>query len=129
MKRTLATRLATMALVGVASVAVAAPAVAGSSADREGNCSGRSEWRLKASDEDNRIEVEGRVDSDISGQRWRWRMLHNGEVSARGKATTDASSGSFRIRRLMVNIPGDDRIGWRATNRNTGEVCRGNLTY
>jgi hypothetical protein len=129
MKRTLAARMGAIALAGVAALGVGAPAVAGSSVDREGNCSNRSEWRLKASDQDGRIEVEGRVDSDIAGQRWRWKMLHNGEVSARGRATTDGSGGSFRVRRLMVNIPGDDHIGWRAKNRASGEVCRGNLTF
>ena len=129
MKHTLAARLGAIALVCVAALGVAAPAIAGSGVDREGNCSNRSEWRLKASEQDGRIEVEGRVDSDVAGQRWRWKMLHNGEVSARGRATTDGSGGSFRVRRLMVNISGDDHIGWRSTNRGTGEVCRGNITF
>jgi hypothetical protein len=129
MKRAAATRLGALALVGVAALGTAGPAIAGGGVDREGNCSNRSEWRLKASPEDGRIEVEGRVDSDIAGQRWRWKMLHNGEVSARGRATTDGSGGSFRVRRLMVNLPGDDHIGWRVKNRATGEVCRGNLTF
>jgi hypothetical protein len=29
----------------------------------------------------------------------------------------------------MVNVKGDDHIGWRAKNPNSGEVCRGNLTF
>ena len=129
MNSTLAIRVAALALAGVAAMAVAAPAVAGGGVDRRGSCSGHSEWRLKASSQDGRIEVEGKVHSNVGGQRWRWKMLHNGEVSARGKATTESGSGEFRVRRLMVNLSGQDHIGWRTRNPNTGEVCRGNLTF
>ncbi|HEX5017383.1 MAG TPA: hypothetical protein VFX15_07345 [Actinomycetes bacterium] len=129
MNTTTAKRAGTIALVGIALVGVAVPAVAGGGVEREGNCSARSDWKLKASPDDGRIEVRGIVDSDVGGQRWRWKMLHNGSVSARGRATTESGSGEFRVRRLMVNVPGDDRIGWRAKNRRTGEVCRGNLTF
>ncbi|MFL6289125.1 MAG: hypothetical protein ACJ73L_12080, partial [Actinomycetes bacterium] len=94
-----------------------------------GNCSGSSDWKLKASPQNGRIEVEGEVDSNVSGQNWKWKMLHNGQVSARGSATTAGASGSFDVRRLMVNVKGDDHIGWRAKNPNSGEVCRGNLTF
>ena len=96
---------------------------------QRGSCSGRSDWKLKASPENNRIEVEGEVDSNVNGQNWKWRMLHNGQVSARGTATTRGASGSFDVRRLMVDLSGTDHIGWRAKNRATGEVCRGSLRY
>ena len=92
-------------------------------------CSGSSDWKLKASPEDGRIEVEGEVDSNKVGQTWRWRILHNGEVSARGKKTTKAPSGSFEVRRLLVDLRGDDGIGWRARNPKSGEVCRGRLVF
>lgn len=129
MNRSIARRAGTLALAGIAVMAIAAPAVAGGGVDRRGDCSGHSEWRLKASPQDGRIEVEGKVHSNVGGQRWRWKMLHNGEVSARGKATTESGSGELRVRRLMVNLPGQDHIGWRTSNPNTGEVCRGNLTF
>jgi hypothetical protein len=29
----------------------------------------------------------------------------------------------------MVDLSGTDRIGFRATNPNTGEVCRGSLKF
>jgi hypothetical protein len=96
---------------------------------RRGSCSGSSDWKLKASPEDGRIEVEGEVDSNKVGQTWRWRILHNGEVSARGKKTTKAPSGSFEVRRLLVDLRGDDGIGWRARNPKSGEVCRGRLVF
>jgi hypothetical protein len=124
-KQTVAVALAAIALVGFAGPALAND----DDVIRRGGCSGRSDWKLKASPENNRIEVEGEVDSNVNGQTWRWRMLHNGEVSARGTGTTRGDSGSFEVRRLMVDLKGTDRIGWRAKNPQTGEVCRGSLGY
>jgi hypothetical protein len=119
-----------LALSSALVVSLAAPAIAqGGDVERRGNCSGNSEWRLKASPDDGRIRVEGRVDSNVSGQTWRWRMLHNGSVSAKGTATTGGTSENFQVRRLMVNAAGTDRIGWRARNPQSGETCRGNLNF
>jgi len=128
MNRTLTTGI--VALSGALVLTVASPALA-NSADviKQGSCSGASDWKLKASPQDGRIEVEGEVDSNRNGQTWRWRMLHNGEVSARGTATTSGPSGSFSVRRLMVDAAGSDAIGWRARNPQTGETCRGSLTF
>lgn len=128
--RTTAIRIGAVALAGTALLATAGPALA-NDADviRRGGCSGSSDWKLKASPENGRIEVEGEVDSNRTGQTWKWRMLHNGTVSARGTATTTGPSGSFDVRRVMVNLAGADQIGWRATNPATGEVCRGSLSF
>lgn len=124
------TRIGAVALSGAVLVGFAAPALA-NDADviRRGGCSGSSDWKLKASPENNRIEVEGEVDSNVNGQNWRWKMLHEGKVSARGTATTTGASGSFDVRRLMVDLSGTDHIGWRATNPATGEVCKGSLGF
>jgi hypothetical protein len=119
------------ALLGLGlAFAVTTPAVA-NDADviRSGACSGSAHWKLKASPEDGRIEVQGEVDSNVAGQTWRWRILHNGSVSARGTATTTAPSGSFEVRRLLVNAAGTDSIGWHARNVNTGQTCRGGLKF
>lgn len=130
MNRSLLIRTGAVALSGLTLIAVAGPALANDDdVIRRGGCSGSSDWKLKASPENGRIEVEGEVDSNVNGQTWRWRMLHDGKVSARGTKTTSGPSGSFEVRRLMVNLAGDDRIGWRAKNPNSGEVCRGNLTF
>ena len=128
--KTTIAKLGAVALSGVVLAGLATPALA-NDADgiRRGSCSGSSDWKLKASPENNRIEVEGEVDSNINGQTWKWRMRHNGEVSARGKAKTSGPSGSFDVRRLMVDVSGADRIGWWAKNPATGEVCRGSLRY
>lgn len=96
---------------------------------RRGPCSGSADWKLKASPENGRIEVEGEVDSNVNGQTWRWRILHNGAISARGTATTTAPSGSFDVRRLVVNAAGTDSIGWRARAVASGQTCRGHLQF
>jgi hypothetical protein len=130
MNRSFTMKVGAVALSGAALLAAASPALAkDGDVIREGACSARSDWKLKASEENNRIEVEGEVDSNVNGQKWRWKLLHNGNVSARGTATTEAPSGSFDVRRLMVDLSGEDRIGFRAKNPNTGEVCRGSLRY
>jgi hypothetical protein len=126
-------RKLTAGIVAVTSVLVVGTAVPAIANDDDvinrGGCSGSSDWKLKASPENGRIEVEGEVDSNRKGQTWRWRMLHNGKVSAKGRATTKGPSGSFERRRTMVNASGADRIGWRARNPQTGEKCRGNLKF
>lgn len=96
---------------------------------RRGPCSGSADWKLKASPENGRIEVEGEVDSNVNGQTWRWRILHNGAISARGTATTTAPSGSFEVRRLVVNAAGTDSIDWRARHVASGQTCRGHLQF
>jgi hypothetical protein len=110
--------------------AAATPALA-NDADviKRGACSGSAHWKLKAGPDNGRIEVQGEVDSNVAGQTWRWRIRHNGTVSARGSATTTARSGSFEVRRLVVNAAGTDSIGWRARNPNTGQTCRGGLKF
>jgi hypothetical protein len=122
--------LATIAGTLLAPLALAAPASAGDGdVIRRGSCSGSTDWKLKAGPEDGRIEVEGEIDSNRNGQTWRWRLLHNGDLSARGTATTRAPSGSFEVRRVVVNTAGTDRLVFRARNPRSGEVCRGVLRF
>ena len=128
MNRTIAAGI--LALSGAMVVTLASPAIANEDdVIRRGNCSGSSDWKLKASPENGRIEVEGEADSNNNGQNWRWKMIHNGNVSARGTATTRGPSGSFEVRRVMANAAGSDHIGWRARNPQSGETCRGSLTF
>lgn len=121
---------AVISSVILASVASIVPAAANEDdVIRRGSCSGATDWKLKASPENGRIEVEGEVDSNRNGQSWNWSIRHDGDVSAQGTATTHAPSGSFEVRRVLVNAAGQDSIGWRARNPNTGEVCRGSLRF
>lgn len=129
MRRIVTTTIGVLAAATVSMVA-AGPAVANDDdVIRRGSCTGATDWKVKASPEDGRIEVEGEIDSNRNGQTWRWRIRHNGSLSARGTATTQPPSGSFEVRRVLVDAGGTDTIVFRARNPRTDEVCRGVLRY
>lgn len=128
LRRSAATASVVLA-IGALSTVPAAASGGGGEVERRGNCSMGADWKLKAKADDGRIEVEAEVDSSRSGQAWTWRILHNGGVSAHGTATTKPPSGSFEVRRLLVNATGPDQIGWRSTNTASGETCSGGLTF
>lgn len=111
-------------------VALAVPANAsGSDATiREGSCSGSTDWKVKAKPDDGRIEFEGEIDSNRTGQSWTWVIKHNGSRSASGTATTKGPSGSFSVERRLVNLSGVDSFVFKATNPKSGEVCRGTVS-
>jgi hypothetical protein len=110
------------------SVAGAAPAVAkDGDVIRRGSCSGATDWKLKLSPEDGRIEVEYEVDSNRVGQSWKVKIVKNGNVIFRGTRTTRGASGSFEVRRVTSNPPGADTFRARATH--AGEVCTGRATF
>jgi len=124
--------IATLALVTVGLVATGtAPASAhGDDDDRvivTGACSGSADWKIKVKTDDGRLEVEGEIDSNVAGQRWRWTLRHNGSVSDRGVATTTARSGSFEVERRIVDLAGTDRVVFRAVR--DGQTCRGVVNY
>jgi hypothetical protein len=92
-----------------------------------GSCTEGADWKLKVKSDDGRLEVEGEVDSNAAGQRWRWTLRHNGSVSDRGAGTTTGRSGSFEVERRMVDLAGTDTITFRAARK--GQVCRGVVNY
>jgi hypothetical protein len=92
-----------------------------------GRCSSGAGWKLKVKTDDGRLEVEGEVDSNVAGQRWRWALRHNGSVSDRGVSTTTARSGSFEVERKIVDLAGTDRVVFRAVH--DGQTCRGVVNY
>jgi hypothetical protein len=121
-----ATALITSVLV--ATTLVAAPMTASAKDGdviRRGECTARSDWKLKLSPENGRIEVEFEVDQNRNGHKWNTRMKRNGNVFWRGSRTTRPPSGSFEVRRLARNGAGTEKIVVRARNARTGEVCRG----
>ena len=125
MRRT--TAAAVVAAV-VATLGTAVPATAGDDDKiRRGGCSGSADWKLKVKPDDGRLEIEAEVDSNVSGQSWRWRISHNGSVSARGRKTTRGRSGSFSVERRMANLAGTDRFRLRASH--DGQVCRGRISW
>ena len=65
---------------------------------RRGSCSGSTDWKIKAGPEDGRIEVEAEVDSNRTGQTWRWRLrAQRQRVRAGAPRTTEGPSGSFEV--------------------------------
>ena len=96
---------------------------------REGNCSGRSDWKYKASPENGRIEVEYEVDQNRNGDTWKVRLRHEGDLFFSGSRITKAPSESFEVRRVVGNRAGTDNFRARAVNQRTGEVCRGTVAF
>ena len=70
---------------------------------RTGSCSGSADWKTKAKSRDGRIEFEGEVDSNTSGQKWAWKIKDNGQLVAKGSATTGGPSGSFDVERRIAD--------------------------
>lgn len=96
---------------------------------RTGACSGRSDWKLKLSPQDGRIEVEYEVDQNVVGQVWRVRIRHDGDLVFAGRRRTRAPSGSFEVRIVQRNRAGTDVFRGRAINTSTGEVCGGRAVW
>ena len=92
---------------------------------KRGDCSGASNWKLKAKPDDGGLEVEFEVDQNRNGVRWNVAVRRNGRVAARGTRVTRAPSGSFEFERQIGNGPGTDTISAVATR--AGETCRASL--
>ena len=96
---------------------------------REGSCVNASDWKLKVSPEDGRLEVEFEVDQNVTGDRWRVRIRHDGDLVFRGTRTTRGASGSFDVRIVENDTSGTDVFRARARNLSTDEVCVGRATF
>ena len=96
---------------------------------RTGGCSGRTDWKLKLSPENGRIEVEFEVDQNRNGRRWRVVLKRDGNRFFKGIRTTQPPSGSFEVRKVIRNRAGDDVIVAKARNLRSGETCRGKATF
>jgi hypothetical protein len=95
---------------------------------RTGACSNGADWKLKAKNEDGRIEVEFEVDQNVNGRRWNVSISRDGAVVFRGVRTTRPPSGSFSVNRRIANPAGSDRIVAVARTAR-GATCRGALTF
>lgn len=127
--RTALAALALTALAGPLASVAPASASGGDAVRTHGGCQGPAVWKLKAKADNGRIELEGEVDSNRTGQVWAWKIKHNGSVSFRGKSTTAGRSGSFSVERRMTNVAGTDNFVFRAVHRATGDVCRGTISF
>jgi hypothetical protein len=130
MKRIARSVGAALAVATMLATLASAPAMANDrDVIRRGACSGPSDWKLKLSPQDRRIEVEFEVDQNVSGQTWRVRIRHDGDLVFSGRRMTKAPSGSFEVRILQGNRAGDDVFTARAVNASTGEVCAGRAVF
>ncbi|MDO9457112.1 hypothetical protein [Nocardioides sp.] len=114
----------TVGLVTTGASVAPAHASHGGGGDRvthNGACEGGARWKIKAKEDDGRIEVEAEIDSNRSGQRWTWVLAHNGSRSAHGNARTAGRSGSFSVERKLVDARGADAFTFRATHGD--QVC------
>ena len=131
MRRTLTAAALSTALL-VAGAPLASSAVAKGGDDRvirTGSCSGTADWKLKATSDNGRIEIEWEVDSNHAGQTWRVRVRDDGVLVVKTRATTGGASGSFSVQRSIANRAGGDSIVARARDMSSGQLCVGRLTF
>jgi hypothetical protein len=94
--------------------------------ERSGDCSGRSDWDLKAKHDDGRLEAEFEVDQNKNGVQWHVILKQNGDKVREANRVTQAPSGSFSFEKRLPDTAGTDKIVGVATRAN-GERCRGSL--
>ena len=114
----------------VASLGVAAPALAKDGADEgraQGACSRSADWELRAKASGGRLEIRLDVDADRRGQKWVYAIRADGAVVASGTRTT-RSGGSFRVEVRVPQGSDVDRITATARNTSSREYCRAAVT-
>jgi hypothetical protein len=94
--------------------------------ERSGDCSGSSNWTLKAKPDDGRLEVEFEVDQNKNGVRWHVVLKRNGNKVREANRVTQGPSGSFSYEKRIADPAGTDKIVGVAT-RESGERCRGSV--
>jgi hypothetical protein len=120
--------IALVSLAVIASTATAAGTKGGRGIVKTGSCSANSNWKLKAKNDDGRIETEFEVDQNRVGKRWRVTIFRNGSKVFSGIRTTRAPSGSFSVGRLLAGTAGKDRIVAKARALSSGETCSAALS-
>lgn len=96
---------------------------------KTGSCSGSTDWKLKLSPQDNGIEVEYEVDSNVVGQSWRVKIFQNGGRIFAGTRQTKGTSGSFHVRLVANDTAGTDTFRGKAVNAESGETCNGTASF
>ncbi len=124
-------RIATLLILATAVPVVALPAAADAKGARliiSKACAGGGVSKLKAANEDGRIEIEFQVDVNRNGQVWNVVIQRNGATVYAKTKRTVAPSGSFESRKIISNAAGADHISATATGPN-GRSCAVSLTY
>jgi hypothetical protein len=126
-------RIAPLLILATAVPVVALPAAAdakggGARVTSSKSCVGGGVAKLKAANEDGRIEIEFEVDVNRNNQRWNVVIKRNGAKVYSAAKRTAAPSGSFKSHKLIGNVAGKDRISAVATGPN-GRSCKVSLSY
>ncbi len=124
MRKVIAASVAALCGLTIAVAAASAGVAKDGDIIRRGNCTGSTDWKLKLSEENGRIEVEFEVDQNRNGVSWNVRLFQNGSQIARATRVTRGPSGSFEFRKVAPNSAGTDSFRARAT-RASGEACTG----
>lgn len=90
---------------------------------QNGVCSMSSRVELRVRAEEGSLRVQLEVDTSRNGAPWAVVLLHERRIVFRGTFRTAAPSGSFELRRTVVDWFGPDAIVARATGPR-GESCR-----
>ncbi len=122
-----------IAMALVAAVALVVPAQMAWAGNNDvvetGSCDGSSDWKLKLSSEDSGIEAEFEVDQNVSGDQWKVKIRHDGDVVYKDTKTTHGASGSFEVRIVENDNAGTDAFKAKAKNQSTGEICVGKASF
>src|ERR1043166_1465342 len=86
-----------------------------------GVCSAASTWEVTMN-HDIGIEFEVHLETGVADQVWNLLIRYDGDLAYRAQHTTE-SDGGFEVQRQVRQLPGVDRVGFLATNTETGEVC------
>ena len=125
-------RRAAVALVATIGLVLASPVAVAKKDDAKKlkeDCRESSSVKLKVEPESGGVlQVTAVVWSDDSDE-WDWRMKHNDDVSARGSVKAKDADKSFKIVRDMADFTGPDEIVFRAGNKDSDEICRGDVTF
>ena len=120
--------LAATLAAGAALVGASPAAAKDGRVQASGSCSPSGHWKLKASPEGSRIELQLEVEAGRPGQRWAVTVTDNG-TSVVSTARTASATSQIAVRALVPNRAGTDRLVATARNSATGALCRGALTF
>lgn len=75
-----------------------------------------------------RVEVEARIRTNRSRQRWTLRLSHN-QTTIATLTRKPTGKGEAKLKGRVENQPGPDTFTFTARNRVTGETCQGTLAF
>jgi hypothetical protein len=121
-------RRASLAVLTVALVAATAGGASAGPVTERGDCSGPSHWTLTVRKVGLNLRSSFSAAGGAAGQTWNVFADRNGAfLFAVWRKSIDG--GSFKVNRVVVNLPGVDRFHIEAQNRRTGEICSASASF